>query len=73
MRPRRLFLEDALQWECGARRQLIALILDPPVVARILESLGLPTRPPPVRAARAPPHDDQGEDQQGSRQLLEPH
>src|SRR5262245_28703600 len=52
---RRVFLEDVLQCECGARRKLIAVITDPPVVTAILKSLGLPTAPPTVCDARAPP------------------
>jgi hypothetical protein len=51
----RVFLIDVLQCPCGGRRRLIALILDPPVVGRILKSLGLPTEPPAVCAARPPP------------------
>ncbi len=35
--------------------RLIAHIEDPAVVARILRHLGLPTTPPPIAPARAPP------------------
>ncbi|MFO0985593.1 MAG: transposase [Planctomycetota bacterium] len=51
----RVFLEDVLKCPCGARRKLIALITDPPVVTAILKSLGLATQPPAVCAARPPP------------------
>lgn len=40
---------------CGGRMKLLAVILSPAVVRRILQHLGLPTDPPPVTAARAPP------------------
>jgi len=47
---------DALECpHCGARRRLIALITDPPVVRAILRCLGLDPRPPP----RAPPQEDE--------------
>ena len=35
--------------------RLIATIKDPMLIAKILTHLGLPTEPPPVAAARAPP------------------
>jgi len=53
---RRVFELDVLRCEhCGGRRKLIALIQDPFVARRILEHLGLPSEPPPVAPARAPP------------------
>src|SRR5262245_15445294 len=51
---KRVFLEDVLECECGARRKLIALISDPPVIVAILSSLGLQTEPPLICAARPP-------------------
>ncbi len=38
---------------CGARRELIAFLTAPDSIRRILEYLGLPTRPPPIRHAPA--------------------
>ena len=38
---------------CGARRELIAFLTAPDSIRRILEHLGLPTRPPPIRHAPA--------------------
>jgi hypothetical protein len=39
----------------AAPRKLIALIHDGLVVRKILAHLGLPTEPPPLAPARAPP------------------
>jgi hypothetical protein len=36
--------------------RLIAFILDPPVIERILTHIGEPDTPPAVLPARAPPH-----------------
>ena len=53
---RRVFQIDALECHhCGARRRLIALLTDPPVVRAILLGLGLDPDPPP----RAPPREDE--------------
>ena len=41
--------------ECGGRRQLLTFLTHPPTIARILEHLGLPTSPPEIAPARAPP------------------
>jgi hypothetical protein len=40
---------------CGQPTRLIAFILDPPQVERILTHIGEPTIPPAVLPARAPP------------------
>jgi hypothetical protein len=40
---------------CGGRMRLLALITDPPNVARFLRHLGEPTEPPPRAPARDPP------------------
>jgi hypothetical protein len=40
---------------CGGRMRLLALITEPPNVARFLRHLGEPTEPPPRAPARAPP------------------
>jgi hypothetical protein len=45
---------DALVCPCGGRLRFIALILEPAVAQAILESLHLPSRPPPLARARAP-------------------
>jgi len=41
---------------CGARMRLIALITEPPEVARFLRHLGEPTEPPSRAPARDPPY-----------------
>jgi hypothetical protein len=40
---------------CGGARRLIAMITDGDVVRRILEHLELPSAPPKIASARAPP------------------
>ena len=40
---------------CGSPMTLVAFILDPDVITRILEHLGEPTRPPEPAPARSPP------------------
>ncbi len=50
---KRVFAIDVLESpHCGARRELIALISDSPLVRRILDHLGLPTEPPRLAPAR---------------------
>ncbi|MBS0445732.1 MAG: hypothetical protein JSR59_07265 [Proteobacteria bacterium] len=39
---------------CGGELKIIATILDPAVIERILDHLGLPARPPPRSPAREP-------------------
>ena len=53
---KRVFAIDALTcpW-CGGSRKLIALLTDGLVVRQILAHLDLPTEPPPLAPARAPP------------------
>ncbi len=52
----RVFGVDVLRCnKCESRRELIALIIDPEVIERILKCLGFPHRPPPIAAARPPP------------------
>lgn len=43
---------------CGGELKVIAAITDPPVIEQILQHLGLPTTPPPLSPARAPPQTD---------------
>ena len=53
---KRVFEIDALICpHCGGKRSLIALLTDGCVVRRILEHLGLPSSPPSLAPARAPP------------------
>ncbi len=53
---KRVFSTDVLTCPCcGAKRKLIALINDGAVVRKILAHLGLPTEPPRLAPARAPP------------------
>ena len=40
---------------CGSKMKIIACIEDPPVIRKILDHLGLPTKPPVVWPARGPP------------------
>ncbi|MCE9593676.1 MAG: transposase, partial [Planctomycetes bacterium] len=52
----RVFAIDVLACPyCGAKRKLVALINDGVVVRKILAHLGLPTEPPQLAPARAPP------------------
>ena len=41
---------------CGARRKLIALTSDVTVVRKLLDLLGIPSRPPKLEAARVNEH-----------------
>ena len=53
---RRVFREDLLVCpRCAGPVRVLAAITDPAVVAAILTHLGLPTEPPAVAPARAPP------------------
>jgi hypothetical protein len=53
---RRVFAVDVLTCpNCGGARRLIATITDGLVVRRILDHLDLPSSPPPIAPARAPP------------------
>ena len=50
---KRVFASDALACpKCGGRMSVIATITDPEVVRKVITSLGLPTRGPPVAPAR---------------------
>lgn len=40
---------------CGQPMRIIAFILDPSTVSRLLDHLGEPTKPPPLSPARGPP------------------
>jgi len=53
---RRSFAIDVLTCpRCAGKRKLIALITERSVVRKILAHLGLPTEPPTLAPARAPP------------------
>jgi hypothetical protein len=53
---RRVFAVDVLTCpHCGGTRRLIAMITEGLVVRRILDHLELPSSPPPIAPARAPP------------------
>jgi hypothetical protein len=53
---RRVFLLDALTCpRCGGARKLLAAIFDADGIHRLLAHLGLPTEPPELTPARAPP------------------
>jgi len=45
---------------CGEPMRIIAAILDPPVIERILTHIGEPVTPPAVLPARAPPQAELG-------------
>ena len=49
--------------KCGQSMRLIAFIMEPPVVEKILIHIGEPTEPPAVLPARAPPQMDLDFDQ----------
>jgi hypothetical protein len=50
----KVFLVDVLQCEiCGGAMKIIAAIHSSDTSQKILECLGLPTRPPPIAAALA--------------------
>jgi hypothetical protein len=51
----RTFDLDLLRCECGARREVIACILEPSVARKILRHLGLPHEPPSSSPSRARP------------------
>jgi len=54
---RRVYAVDVLACPCGARAEVIAFVTAPDACVQILRHLGLPSRPPPLAPARAPPHD----------------
>jgi len=45
---------------CGEPMRIIAFILEPPIITRILTHIGEPTTPPAVLPARAPPQAELG-------------
>lgn len=50
---KRIFQADALECpRCGSRMQIIAFITSPPVIRKILRSVGLPADSPPIHPAR---------------------
>ena len=52
---------------CGEPMRIIAFVLDPPVIERILSHIGEPTAAPTVLPARAPPQGELGFDQDAGR------
>ena len=48
---------------CGEPMRIIAFVLDPAVIARILTHLGEPTAAPPLGPARGPPQTELGFEQ----------
>jgi hypothetical protein len=57
---KRVFLLEVLICpECGGSRRLLAFILRPSAIERILSHLGLPTEPPKVRPAPASPEQEE--------------
>lgn len=55
---RRVYDLDTLACRCGGRLRVIALITEPAVAIAILDSVGLPSQPPPVARARSPDDHD---------------
>ncbi len=55
---KRTFGHDLLHCPCGGTRNVIACLTDPEPIAAILTHLDLPTKPPPIAPARAPPQLD---------------
>jgi hypothetical protein len=52
---------------CGQPMRIIAFVLDPPVIERILRHVGEPTEPPVLLPARSPPQGELAFDQEGGR------
>ncbi len=52
---------------CGQPMRIIAFVLDPPVIERILRHIGKPTAPPAILPARSPPQGELGFDQDAGR------
>ena len=52
---------------CGQPMRVIAFVLDPPVIERILRHVGEPTEPPALLPARSPPQGELAFDQDGGR------
>jgi len=67
-RPRRLSwaallrrvlgLDVLLCDRCGGPRKVVAFVTDPIELARICDSLGVPSQPPPLAPARSPPQEE---------------
>ena len=51
----RVFAIDVLACSCGGRAVPLKFITKPSVIHKILDHLGLPTKPPFIAPARAPP------------------
>jgi len=60
-----VFLIEVLTCPCGGKRSLIAAITEQDVIVKILDHLGLPSEPPQVTPARAPPHRGDGDMTEG--------
>ena len=57
---KRVWMIDVLTCpECGGRRRLLAFILKPSAIERILSHMGLATEPPKVHPARASPQQEE--------------
>ena len=52
---------------CGQTMRIIAFVMDPPVIERILRHVGEPTEPPAILPARSPPQTELAFDQDGGR------
>ena len=52
---RRVWEFDVLACECGARLRIISAIHPPEITRKILDCMGLPSRPPPIAPARPEP------------------
>ena len=48
---------------CGEPMRIIAFVLDPPVIERILDHIGEPSKPPQILPARSPPQAEMDFDQ----------
>ena len=60
---KRVFLVDVLECpKCKGRMRIIAAVTEPASVRRVLESLGLPSEAPRLRAARPPPQTEFGDE-----------
>jgi len=52
---RRTFATELFDCACGGRRRVVAFVSDPEKAVEVLGKLGLPTEPPRLERARAPP------------------
>ena len=55
---KRVFDVDTRCDHCGGPLRMVAAVTDPASIRRFLEHMGLPTEPPRIAPARAPPQEE---------------